>query len=490
MRRVILALLSALALVGATPAAGTQPQLGLHLSPCTIGKTKTPAQCGTFGVYENRERHTGRIIALNLIVIPAKHPSHRAIAEIGGGPGEASTDMAQPIIDGLFGPAQSKLHDTYDYVFMDDRGMGKSNPFPCNFVPANDPAAYFRYLYPPALVSQCYNASAATHDMAQYDTNNAVDDLDDIRAALGYDRIVLDGGSYGTFFSLVYMRRHPQHVESAILDAVAPPGFQPLPGEPAGAQKALDDLFVKCRHDAACNARFPHFQAHFEALMRRFDAGPIAVPAMNMATKRKQTVELSKEVFVDSLRHILYNPFASSYVPYAVERAYAKDYAPLGQMMQSVVIIFSTDLNMGAYLAYSCAEFMPFLSQKAVTDAAAHSFAGDLRIAAQRRACSTWKVPAMPAAFNDPVRSDAPVLMLLGSDDPATPAKYGLAALKYLPNGRAVLVQGIGHGADTPCTEKLRLQFVHDQSAKGLNVTKCAGTFKLPPFATSMKGWP
>jgi len=368
--------------------------------------------------------------------------------------------------------------------------MGKSNPFPCNFVPANDPASYLRYLYPPTLVSQCHNASVATHDMTRYDTNNAVDDLDDIRGALGYDRIVLDGGSYGTFFSLVYMRRHPQHVESAILDAVAPPGFQPLPGAPLGAQKALDDLFRKCRNDAACNAHFPAFKGHFQALMRRFDAGSIAVPVLNMATKRKQTVQLSKEVFVDTLRHILYNPFASSFVPYAVERAYMKDYAPLGQMMQSVVIMFSTDLNMGAYLSYSCAEFMPFLSPKDVSDAAAQSFAGDLRIAAQRRACGTWKVPALPAKFNEPVRSNAPVLMLLGSDDPATPARYGLAALKYLPNGRAVLVQGIGHGADTPCTEKLRLQFIRDKSAKRLNVAKCAGTFTLPPFATSMKGWP
>lgn len=53
--------------------------------------------------------------------------------------------------------------------------------------------------------------------MRVYNTNNAVDDLDSIRAALGYERIVLDGGSYGTFFSLVYIRRHPDHVESAML---------------------------------------------------------------------------------------------------------------------------------------------------------------------------------------------------------------------------------------------------------------------------------
>lgn len=490
--RAVLALLCSAALIQSVPvqAADAQPGLGLHLADCALGKAKVPARCGTFGVYENRDAESGRIIQLHLIVVPAKTPAHRAIAEIGGGPGEAATEFAQPLVDGEFGPAQVQLRDTYDYIFMDDRGMGKSNPFPCDFAPAGNPAAYFGHLFPPALVSGCRTKSEATHDIALYNTNNAVDDLDDIRAALGYDKIVLDGGSYGTFFSLVYMRRHPQHVESAILDAVAPPGFQPIPGEPAGAQQALDQLFSNCRSDASCSAHYPKFEQHFKALLSRFDSGPLPVTVMNRATKRVQTVELSKEVFVDNLRHILYNAFGAAYVPYVVERAYAKDYAPLGRMMQTVIVGFATDINDGAYLAYSCAEFMPFLSPAQLQYAQTHSFAGDLRIRAQQRACATWAVPAMPASFNDPVQSDAPVLMLLGAEDPATPAKYGLAALKYLPNGRAVLVKGFGHGEDTACTAKLRVQFVRAQSAKGLDVDGCTASFKLPPFATSMKGWP
>lgn len=486
------AILCCAALLAAAPVQepAAPAQLGLHLHSCAIGKSKLAARCGTFGVYENRETGSGRVIALNLIVIPAKHPTRRAIAEIAGGPGEASTDMAEPIADGFFGASHAQLRDTYDYIFMDDRGMGKSNPFPCNFAPPNDPGAYFRYLYPPSLVSACRTQSAATHDMTQYGTNEAVDDLDDVRAALGYPKIVLDGGSYGTFFSLVYMRRHPTHVESAILDAVAPPHFQPLPGEPLGAQKALDDLFAKCRANAACRARYPDFDAHFDALMQRFDAGPIEIPVTNFATKRVQTVALSKEVFVDSLRHILYNAFAASYVPFVVDRAYANDYAPLGRMMQTVIVGFATDLNMGAYLSYSCAEFMPFIPPNEVQAAKAQSFAGDLRIHAQQQACALWNVPPMPASFNDAVRSDAPVLMLLGSDDPATPPQYGMAALAYLPNGKAAMIRGVGHGADTPCTDRLRVAFVRAQSAKGLDVNACSATFKLPPFATSMKGWP
>jgi pimeloyl-ACP methyl ester carboxylesterase len=464
--------------------------LGLHLSACSVGKPKVAARCGTFGVYENREAMRGRIIALHVVVIPAKSPQHRAIAEIAGGPGEAATDFAPFLLSGGFGKGRIALHDTYDYVMMDDRGMGNSDPFRCTFAPPKDPASYFRYLFPPKIVADCRAQSSASHDLTWYNTNASVDDLDDLRAALGYSKIVLDGGSYGTFYSLVYMRRHGTHVESAILDSVAPPGFQPLPGEPLGAQNALGDLFRKCSKDAVCHRNFPLFEQHFQALMNRFDAGPITVPAENLISKKTQQVALSKEVFVDTLRHILYGSYPSSYVPFMVERAYHGDYAPLGRMMQTVIVGFATDLNMGAWTNYVCADMTPFISEKQVRYAAAHSFAGDLRIRAQQKLCASWGVPAMPASFNEPVHSDLPVLMILGSDDPATPARYGLEALKYLPNGRAVLVTGGGHGPDTPCTDALELQFVRAESGKALNTTKCSSTFKLPPFATSLKGWP
>jgi pimeloyl-ACP methyl ester carboxylesterase len=488
--RLIPALLFCIPLLGTAPAQPSpEPGLGLHLTPCVLEHTKIPAQCGTFGVYENRETRAGRIIQLKLLVVPAVHPQKKAVAEIAGGPGQAVTPFAPYFISGQAGKARPALHQTYDYIYMDDRGMAGSSAFDCNFAPPNDPAASLQYLFPPKILASCRANSLATHDLPQYNTNNTVDDLDDIRAALGYDKIVVSGGSYGTFFSMVYMRRHGEHVESALLDGVAPPGFQPIPGEPIGAQHALDDLFTKCAANAQCNKNFPGFKQHFYALLKRFDSGPLPVQAKNIATKKYQPAELSKEVFVDTLRHLLYDPDAASYLPYIVEHAYNRDYAPLTYMMQLAIQYEFAALE-PAYLAYTCSDFMPFVSPSALRYATSHSFVSDLRIRAQRQACRVWNVPPMPASFNDPVKSDVPVLMLLGSDDPATPAHYGLAALKYLPNGRAILVKGGGHGADTACTDKLVVQFVQAHSAKGLDVNSCSASFKLPTFKTSMKGLP
>jgi pimeloyl-ACP methyl ester carboxylesterase len=481
-------LLTLAALLLHDPGVTASSSLGLHVAPCTQGHSKAPAECGTFGVYENRATRSGRIIQLRVVVLKARHPSNRAVALIAGGPGESAASIAPAIADGDDAAVAALMRD-YDVVFVDARGMGDSNPFACDFSPVGDPAVYFRQIYPDALVLACRQGSLPTHDLKLYDTNNAVDDLNDVRGALGYRKLVLDGGSYGTFTSFVFMRRHPDRVESAVLDSVAAPHFMPLPGSPAGAQTALGDLIAKCARSAQCNQHFPKFGNDMEDLLGRFDAGAIQVQVRNAKTNRTQTVALSKEVFVDSLRHVLYWPPQAAYVPYIVQEAYQGDYAPLATMVQSTTQGLADDVNVGSNLAYTCVEWIPFISEQAVRQQASHSFAGDLRIRAQQRACTIWNTPPVPASFNEPVRSDAPVLMISASDDPATPASYATQALRYLPNGKQVIIRGAGHSSESACTDRLIVQFVRARSAKGLDVNQCTSAFTPPAFATSMSGW-
>jgi pimeloyl-ACP methyl ester carboxylesterase len=367
--------------------------------------------------------------------------------------------------------------------------MGSSNPLQCDFSPQSDPAAYFNQIIPEKQLVACRRRLGNGNDLSQYDTNATVDDLDDLRAALGYRKIVVYGGSYGTFFSLVYVRRHAQHVESVVLEGVSAPGFQPLPGEPIGAEDAIEDLFVKCRRDAACNKNFPQFAEHFDALIQRLNEGPIPVRLVRQG-KPTITVALSKEVFVDRLRELLYDPDTAAYVPYVVERAYRGNTQPLAHLIDLVATALDADLATGAWLSFTCADWIPFLNEDVVADAGAHSFTGDLRIRAQQHACSVWNVPAMPAEFNRPVASDLPILMIEGSDDPATPEKYAQGALPYLHDAKLAIVKGAGHITETDCTDKLVVQFVQSGSAKGLNANRCTSAFTLPPFATSLQGLP
>ena len=306
--------------------------MGLHLKPCKEGRSKAPAECGTFGVYENRLAQSGRVIQLRIVALKAKRPSDRTIGWIDGGPGESSVDDAPIIADGG-DKVVAALRDRYNVLFVDNRGMGQSNPSNCDIAPRNDPAAYFLQIWPDKIIKACRKRISSTSDPNFYNTYYAVDDLNDVRAALGYPKLVLIGGSYGTYFSLVYLRQHPESVESAVLIAVTAPHFQTLPGSPDGAQHAIVDLAMKCRLNSSCGQHFPDFLQEFNAVVGRFARGPIRVRLANTKTKQTSTVPLSKEVFVDRMREALYSPEIAAYIPFVIDRAYRSDYVPLGKLV-------------------------------------------------------------------------------------------------------------------------------------------------------------
>jgi pimeloyl-ACP methyl ester carboxylesterase len=472
------------------PAISNASKLGLKLTACTLGQTKVPARCGTFVVYEDRAAASGRTIELAVTVLPAKQSTHRAIFWNPGGPGADTVANAPAIADGDFARELMDLHEHYDIVFVDNRGIGGSGAQQCELSPPAHPELYFLQLWPDELLRACRDRLAARANLSLYTSSLAADDLDDIRAALGYPKIVLDGNSYGSFLALVYMRQHPEHVESAVLDGVAPPGLLILPlQDAAGAELAMRQLIAACSHDVDCKNHFPQFAAHFAILTHRFDTGPIQVRIENPATKQPQVVSLSKEVFADRLRQTLYGAATAAYVPYIVEQAYLQDYIPLGQMIDQTTRGLADFVMMGANLSVTCAENIPFITEEEIRRSSAGSFEGDARVRAQQRACRIWNVKPVPAGFNEPVRSEAPVLMVSGSDDPASPASYAALELPYLPNAKRALVQGAAHVTETACTDRLKVAFVLANSARRLDVASCRSAFRRPPFATSMVGF-
>lgn len=462
----------------------------LHTWPCATGQARVPSTCGTYTVYENRAAGSGRTIELGFIVIRAKHPSNHAIAWNPGGPGASSTASANDIADGAFPRELSALRDGYDVLLLDNRGTGKSAPQLCDFAPVDGPELYFMHLWPDALVRGCRAKLARTANLSLYTTSIAADDLDDVRAALGYPQLVLDGGSYGTRFYLDYARRHPASVESIVLDGVAPPGLLVIPLEDAkGAQDAMTRVIAECRADTACNAHFPSLAARFDALVHRFDRGPLRVPLHDATTKRVTSVGLSKEVFADRLRQLLYYPESAAYAPFIIDRAYLGDYAPLATMVQMVTQGLVQELAVGLNLSVTCAEDIPFITESDVARTSANSFEGDLRVRAQQRACRIWSVAPAPRSFVRPVRSDAPILMISGTDDPTSPPAFAEAALRYLPNARVLLIRNASHGTETPCGDRLIVEFIRARSAKDLDLKSCASEYHRPPFATSLAGF-
>jgi pimeloyl-ACP methyl ester carboxylesterase len=77
-------------------------------------------------------------------------------------------------------------------------------------------------------------------------------------------------------------------------------------------------------------------------------------------------------------------------------------------------------------------------------------------------ACPAWPVRPVPRAFNEPVTSTIPTLVLAGEWDHATPTKWARRAAEHLPRSHLVELPGLGHAVTlaNPCGQSLLKAFV------------------------------
>ena len=457
----------------------------VKLEPCEIPSLKETGRCGKLEVYEDRDAKSGRMIALNILVLPAlsANPKADPVFYFEGGPGGSAVSSGK---SSPFGKLFKTWQADRDIVFVDQRGTGESNPLKCPPADPNDMTQYFRQedsIVRQGALGECRDRLSKVANLALYTTSIAMDDIDDVRQALGYDKINLFGGSYGTRAALVYIRQHGDHVRSAVLDGVAPTNFKlPLPFA-KGVQNALDHLFADCAADATCHKTFPDVKADLVAALAKFDKGPVTVTAFNTVRKQPQQVSMTRGAFMDVVRLMLYDPLTTSLLPLVIHQA------SQGQFGGAATIGFLSERQLsealagGMSLSVICAEDSPFITDADLKQATDGTFYGDGRAKTMINSCKAWPRGKIPANYRDPVRSDVPVLMISGDVDPVTPPWLAADAVKYLTHGKQIVGKNWSHSSISDCGNKLIADFISQGSADGLN-TDCMQAVKRPAFNT------
>jgi pimeloyl-ACP methyl ester carboxylesterase len=129
----------------------------------------------------------------------------------------------------------------------------------------------------------------------------------------------------------------------------------------------------------------------------------------------------------------------------------------------------SENLSLGMHLSVICAEDVPRIS-KPELDGAARSFFGRALIDDFIRACRLWPKGKVPADYYEPVRGEAPALILSGGIDPATPPRHGAMVASTLPNARHFVAPYLGHGVSLHgCAPRLIESFIRKASARELD---------------------
>ncbi|HNK64485.1 MAG TPA: alpha/beta fold hydrolase, partial [Anaerolineales bacterium] len=244
--------------------------------PTAVGR-QVDARCGTLVVPEDRANPNGRMIDLNIAVIPAikRNPEADALFLLAGGPGQSAVE-AFPVMIALM----SQVHEGRDIVLVDQRGTGESNPLRC-LDPEDETLSDEQVM---AKLKDCPKTLDA--DLRYYTTEIAMTDLDEVRAALGYETINIYGASYGTRAALTYLRMFPEHVRTVTLDAVVDPGFVMFMDAAEDGQAALDQFFARCEADEACQSAFPELRTEFESLLARLEETPAQITIPHPLTNK------------------------------------------------------------------------------------------------------------------------------------------------------------------------------------------------------------
>jgi pimeloyl-ACP methyl ester carboxylesterase len=467
---------------GDKPATSREPvrRGRVKLEPCNLPELPQESLCGKYEVFEDRAARSGRKVALNILLMPASDAKTATdpLFFLAGGPGQGAATLAAA--NGDFLPL---IRRDREIVFVDQRGTGASNPLDCNLRgDRNDMHSYFNEQYTADAVRACRAELEKVANLALYTTPIAMDDLDEVRGALGYDRINLYGGSYGTNAALVYLRQHPERVRSVVLKGVAPTDYKLPLAFGKGVQHAVDRLLDDCAADATCHKTFPKLKEEFLSLLARLDKTPASFEAVNPLTGQTQQLKMSRANFMENLRVMLYVPELTSLLPLIIHSAYENDYVPFATYAFVLMRGIDTQIARGMQLSVLCSEHIPFITDADITRETKGTYYGDEHVADYRRACALWPSVKAPASFLEPVKSNVPVLLVSGDVDPVTPPSYGAAAARSLPNSRQIVIHNGTHLTASDCIDNLVAQFISKGTTTGLD-TSCADAIKRPPFS-------
>jgi pimeloyl-ACP methyl ester carboxylesterase len=434
------------------PSGAHAGQLTLHSCNYSTEDGSYRADCGTLVVPENRHKADSRLIALPVTRIRARAAdSGLPIFRLQGGPGITNMDF----------PAASRLADKHDVVLVGYRGVDGSSKLDCPEVTsAREHARDF-------LTGRAYRADAAAFracaerlqqagvDLAGYTLPERVDDLEAARRAFGYQRVDLISESAGTRTAMIYAWRYPTVVHRSVMIGVNPPGHFLWDAKTTGEQ--IRRYAALCATDASCHRRTPDLAASlhaaFDQLPRRFWFLPVRKGNVEAATffgLNNATSDgggpLSAPMTIDALLSADNGDASGAwFLSLMAQLAF-----PRGQVWGEVAATGRADA------AYARTFFATHADRGSVIG----SPATDL-IWAGGRLVDAWPATPDDNAYTRVRDSKVETLLVGGRLDFATPPQNAARELlPHLPNGRQVVLDGIGHSDDfwayeRPASERL-----------------------------------
>lgn len=368
-----------------------------------------------------------------------------------------------------------------DLVVFDQRGTGFSEP--ALFAPEVDALEWDALLtdldpdarrerYVRAVLDARQRFADLGVNLAAINTPEIVSDMEDVRLALGYEKLNLFGISYGTRPALAAMRDFPGSIRSVVLDSTVPVQVSQYVEAIPNAQRSFELLFDAAASDPQANRAYPQLGQVFYEVFDMLSQEPVLRPAKHPQTGAEITLHLTADVFLGFFCNGFYSAESIARMPAAIYKAYQGDFSPIAEKYLHYLEDSPSDLpgfSLGMYYSVNCcddkvdaqtaleirrwAQKHPAMRSLALSEFHLGEYVAKIGEA--------WGARKPGPQEYQPVCSDIPTLILAGQLDQNTPAAWGRLAAETLPNSQHVEFSGMGHGVirEGDCAAKLLAQF-------------------------------
>jgi pimeloyl-ACP methyl ester carboxylesterase len=407
-------------------------------------------QCSTMTVPLDYADPTGATIAIAVARLSAftAHPAGSIVVNPGG-PGESGIDYLEEAASRF-----ATLRATYDIVSFDPRGTGRSEPARC--LAPSDLDAYFA-LDPLNMSASNQQAIVALSQrfaegclaksgrrLLFLGTQYVARDLEELRRALGGQKLTYLGLSYGTYLGEVYASLYPQNVRAMVLDGVENPSL-PLLTEGEDQATAfegdLDDFEARCA--SGCG----------------FTQSPAATIAQVLSRAASDPLRLDGQVFtrgeaMTGILTYLYEPAGDRDLDIALANAVIQAARGNPNLLLGSADDYVGRAANGTYspvaeanISIACGDnavptaLSTYVSEAQRMNAIDPVFGAD--VVWGLLVCAYWPFHPPPPAFH--TVDTAPLLLVGATGDPATPYTWALGALPYFPGSVLLTRDGDGH---------------------------------------------
>jgi pimeloyl-ACP methyl ester carboxylesterase len=411
---------------------------------------KIDYELGTLYVPENRGNPNSRIIGLGFVRIKAAAPTNSPPTfHLPGGPGNSYLMVLKNVI-----PNMLTYRKAGDVVLVDQRGFSTrgdilkysyGKPEEPLDQPASLAAATAAYV---KLAREAVASFEGKNiDLRGYTVKECAEDVNDLRKALGYDKISLVGVSFGSQWSFAIMRLHPEIVARALLSGVEPLDYGY--DSPSGVCGAMQRYWKEAQQDKALQSYVPEggLEAAAREVLKRLESSPVKAAVKDPQGGQAVTVTLGKEdfqrdfvraapdgpAFLLSLYHGHYDAWATTVL--AKRRARQAAMTLLGPLV---------DTSLGV---------TPKRLAQLKADPAS-GLLGQWNWDGYVASAEIWPTADVGDDFRTAVQTPIPVIFAQGDWDTQTPVENTLEIIKSFPNGRVIIAERGGHGVLDPIARR------------------------------------